>query len=291
MIITVSHPDSIVNLLLKEFGTASRTTLKNMVVHGNILVNGKIVRNPSVIAETGDRIEYRKAIQHPASEQSPFPVVFEDRDLVVVEKPPGILTYGELGSGGTSLYKEFSAYHKQKTKGQGRIFVVHRLDREVSGLVLFAKRERIQRKLKDNWEAVIKRYYALVEGRPPGKSGTFRSYLAEDDRQRVHSVGNPAEGKLAVTGYRTLKEFPEYTLLEITLETGRKNQIRVHLSEAGCPVAGDYRYGADYSFRRRIRLHACYLSFPHPVTGKTIECTLKIPPKFTVILPEDETYK
>jgi len=291
MIIPVRQPVTLFELLFTEFGSASKTTVKKIISHGNIRINNVVERNPSKTLNPGDRVEYLKERPIEKKEASPFPVLFEDRDLLVTVKPPGMLIYGERGTGGTSLYKIFSDFLKERSDGRERLFVVHRLDREVSGIVLFAKREYVQQELKNHWNQVTKKYFALVEGRPTGKSGTIRTYLAEDSKQRVRSVKYQEGAKLAITHYTVLKELPGHTLLEITLETGRKNQIRVHLSEMGCPVVGDRRYGADATFIRRIRLHASFLSFQHPESNIRLEYSQPIPKGFLSLKEGDEKYK
>ena len=291
MIIPVNQPVTLLELLLAEFGSASKTTVKKIISHGNIRINDLVERNPSTKVTPGEKVEYIKERPDEKKDASPFPVLYEDRDLLVTVKPPGLLIYGDRGTGGTSLYKILSDFVKEKSEGKERLFVVHRLDREVSGIVLFAKRERVQQELKNHWNQVTKKYYALVEGKPDEKSGTIRTYLAEDSKQRVRSVKDQEGAKLAITHYMVLKELPEHTLLEITLETGRKNQIRVHLSEMGYPVVGDRRYGADATFIRRIRLHASLLAFQHPVTKDKLKYSQPIPKGFLSLKESDEKYK
>jgi 23S rRNA-/tRNA-specific pseudouridylate synthase len=193
--------------------------------------------------------------------------------------------------GGTSFYQQLLGWIKEKTDGKERLFTIHRLDREVSGLLIFAKSERIQEKMKAEWKDVRKLYYALVEGSVKKDSGTIRSWLAEGKDQKVYSVRSPEGAKLAVTHYRVMDRTEGFTLLEVELETGRKNQIRVHLSEMGCPVVGDRRYGADDRYERRIRLHAFFLSFRHPVTEQLMELKSRMPKGFLVLREGDEKYK
>ena len=291
MIIPVRQPVTLLELLFAEFGSASKTTVKKIISHGNIRINDVVERNPSKKVTPNDQVEYIKERPVGKKEITPFPFLYEDRDLLVTVKPPGLLIYGDRGTGGTSLYKILSDFIKERSEGKERLFVVHRLDREVSGIVLFAKHERIQQALKNHWNQVTKKYYALVEGRPSEKWGIIRTYLAEDAKQRVHSVNYQEGAKLAITHYTVLNELPEHTLLEITLETGRKNQIRVHLSEIGCPVVGDRRHGADDTFVRRIRLHASFLSFVHPESDARLEYNLPIPKGFISLKEGDEKYK
>jgi len=277
--------------LLKEFITASRTTVKNRITHGNVKVNGRMVTNPATVIRPGDEVEYSRQIVRQHKVTPPYPVIFEDDSILVSEKPAGLLTIGDRGLGGTSFYQIMQGYAKEASKGKERLFVVHRLDREVSGLILFAKSEELQQKIKEGWRETRKLYYALVEGQPKDDQGTIRSWLAEGHDQRVYSVGVQEGAKLGITHYRVMDRTEGYALLEVELETGRKNQIRVHLSEMDCPVVGDRRYGADAQYERRIRLHAFYISFPHPVSGNQLEFKSKMPKGFLVLKPGNEKYK
>ena len=281
----------LMDFLLREFSAVSKTTVKKWIAHGSVKVNDKQETNPVVFVNPGDSVEYLRQIFRPGKIKSPYPVLFEDESLLVAEKPAGLLTIGDRGLGGTSFYQLMLAYVKENSKGKERIFVVHRLDREVSGILLFAKSEMLQEKIKKQWFEAKKRYYALVEGGPKNDTGTIRSWLMEGRDQKVHSVAIHEGAKLAVTHYRVMDRAPDYTLLEIDLETGRKNQIRVHLSEMGCPVVGDRRYGADDRYERRIRLHAFYLSIRHPVTDQVLEFKSKMPKTFLILKEGDEKYK
>jgi 23S rRNA pseudouridine1911/1915/1917 synthase len=246
---------------------------------------------PVTIVKPGDLVEYKKYKAQPNTWKAPFPVLFEDDVILVVEKPAGILTHAERGAEGTSLYKEMLEFIKDRSKGNERIFVVHRLDREVSGIILFAKSEEIQDIIKEHWRETRKKYYALVHGRPKNDKDTITSWLMEGRDQRVHSVREQEGAKQAITHFEIIKILPAHTLLEVTLETGRKNQIRVHLSEMGCPVVGDWRYGSKDRVKRRIRLHAFYFSMNHPVTGNFIEFISRMPRGFLTLLDKEEKYK
>lgn len=218
-------------------------------------------------------------------------MLYEDSAILVTVKPAGLLTIGDRGTGGTSFYQEMQAYVKENSKGKERLHVVHRLDREVSGILVMAKSEKIQEEIKANWGKAKKLYYALVEGDPKEDKGTIRTWLTEGHDQKVFSVREQEGAKLAITHYRVMDRTGDYALLEVELETGRKNQIRVHLSEMGCPVVGDRRYGADARYERRIRLHAYYLAIPHPDTGAVMEFKSRMPKGFLELKPGDEKYK
>jgi 23S rRNA pseudouridine1911/1915/1917 synthase len=283
---------SLSELLIREFKTGSRSMVKKIILHGSVTVNGKPALQPNVVVKPGDVVEYSKYKAPLHSQDCPFPVLFEDEHLIVVVKPAGVLTYGEKGSSGTSLYKILTDYVRDRTKGKERIFVVHRLDREVSGILLFAKSEEIQERIKNSWKETEKRYYALVEGTPENKQGTLNSWLMEGYDKKVFVVRQERPGaKFATTHYTVLKELGNTSLLEVRLETGRKHQIRVQLAEMGCPIVGDFTYGAGRKIKRRIRLHAFYFSFVHPVTGNRTELSTPMPKGFLTLGEEDEHYK
>jgi len=280
MKIVSSKEDSLINLLIEEFKASSRTRIKKIILNGSISVNGKVSTNPVLKIIPGDVIEYLKYHAPLNTQDAPFPVLYEDEDLIAVVKPAGLLTYGEKGTTGTSLYRMINDFLKDRSRGNEKIYVCHRLDREVSGILIFAKSEEIQDQIKDRWKETEKRYYALVEGKPPKSEGTVESWLKENKAQKVYTAKEAPDAKFAVTHYKVIKELPEHTLLEIRIETGRKHQIRVHMSDLGCPIAGDWKYGATRKIQRHIRLHAFYFAMKHPVTDKQLEFKTQIPRGF-----------
>ena len=212
-------------------------------------------------------------------------ILHEDRDILVVDKAPGLLTIA------TATARERTAYHlltdyvrKGNTKARARIFIVHRLDRDTSGVLVFAKTPQAQRHLQDHWADAEKKYLAVVYGRLSPKTGILTSYLAENAAHRMYSTPNPALGRLARTAYTVLQETPAFSLLEITLLTGRKNQIRVHLAERGHPVVGDKKYGRPNESRQRLALHAWSLAFNHPFTGRRLTFTTAVPANLARLL-------
>jgi tRNA pseudouridine32 synthase/23S rRNA pseudouridine746 synthase/23S rRNA pseudouridine1911/1915/1917 synthase len=208
-------------------------------------------------------------------------LIYEDRDILVIDKPPRLLTMA------SATEKERTAYHiltdyvrKGYSKSSKRVFIVHRLDRDTSGLVIFAKNEEAKYSLQEQWDSCEKKYIAVIYGHLAEKSGAITSYLAENAAHVVYSTENESIGKLSTTYYKVLKETKDYSLLEIELVTGRKNQIRVHFADMGHPIVGDTKYGKKDNMKR-MALHALSISFLHPWNGKRIKFETKIPPYFT----------
>jgi len=291
MKITSDREIFLMDLLFQEFKGASRTSVKKIIGHGNITVNGKRITNPAFLLKPADCIEYQKYRMTANTQGAPFPILYEDEQLIFIEKPAGLLTYGERGTVGTSSYKMLLDYLRERSKGKERVWVVHRLDKEVSGIVLFAKNEEVQQKIKENWRETEKVYYALVEGKPAESEGTISNWLKETSTQKMYITQQSEDAKLAITRYKVLKEFPSHTLLEIRIETGRKNQIRVQLEGIGCPIAGDHKYGSKDPFKRQIRLHAYRFTFHHPVTGELLTIESPLPKGFLKLNQKDEKYK
>jgi len=198
-------------------------------------------------------------------------IIYEDDDVIVADKPAGLLTIATEKEKLRTAYRMLTD-HVRLGSRNGRIFIVHRLDRETSGLIVFAKRAESKRALQERWHDMVseRTYVAVVEGRVEERSGTIRSRLAENRAYHVYSTTRPGEGKPAVTHFRVIAEGHGYTMLEVSLETGRKNQIRVHLQELGHSVAGDRRYGARTNPIGRLALHASTLEFTHPRTGEKL---------------------
>lgn len=208
-------------------------------------------------------------------------ILHEDKDLIVVEKPCGLLTIGTDRDKTRTAHTILNEYvRKGDRRSRNRVYIVHRLDRETSGILIFAKSEYIKTFLQGHWQDTDKRYLTVVYGSLIPKTGTISSYLAENSAFKVYSTPVPALGKLSHTEYQVLKEARGLSLLEINLLTGRKHQIRVHLSEKGHPVVGDKKYGKGNDAYGTLALHAKSISFTHPVTGKTLSFETGIPDYF-----------
>ena len=210
-----------------------------------------------------------------------FQILYEDRDLIIGNKAPGLLTVGAMYDRVRTVHSALNEYvRKGNSKSRQRVYVVHRLDRETSGVLIFAKSEQAQIFLKDHWKSTIKTYYTIVHGHLRKKEGLISSYLAEDDDYVVHSINDKTQGKLAETKYIVIKESDDLSLLKINLLTGRKNQIRVHLSDIGHPVVGDAKYGISQRRYPLLALHSKSISLIHPFSRERMTFDAKIPEYF-----------
>ncbi len=264
----------------------SRTKIKQLIKYRALAVNELSVTRLGHVLLPGDTV-ILKAEQEVSVQTAQCPgleIVYEDEDIIVIDKPPGLLTIASEKEKVKTAFYKLTAYLKERSGGKDRLFIVHRLDQGTSGLLVFAKNETAKRTLQDRWEEASKKYRVVVEGVPRKKSGKVASYLRETKALRVYSVDSDnGEGKYAETGYEVVTAGDTYALLEITLFTGRKNQIRVHMADMGHPVAGDKKYGAKTDPLKRLGLHACFLAFPHPTTNKLLEFTSQMPSKFEAL--------
>ena len=286
---TVNKSLTLLEFLIGQYPDSPRTRIKKMLQSGTVRVNNKFVTLHSYPLKQGDTVDCSMRTGIVTKANLPFPVLYEDEYVIVVDKPAGIATSSIDGS--TSVQWIISEFVKSLSKGTIRTYVVHRLDKEVSGVLLLAKSETAMDAIKDKWEETKKHYFALVERIPENPEGTIKSWLIEDNAMKMHSVNETSDAKFAITHYKTIRLLNNYALLDVKTETGRKNQIRVHLSDIGCPIVGDRKYGASTDFIRRVRLHAYSLSFPHPVNAKMITVESPMPDGFLSLKAKDENYK
>jgi 23S rRNA pseudouridine1911/1915/1917 synthase len=217
-------------------------------------------------------------------------LLYEDRDILVVNKPPGLLTIS------TETEKSRTAYHilmdyvrKGQVKSRQRVFIVHRLDRETSGVLLIAKTAAAKLRLQGQWPETHKKYFAVVHGTMTKAAETLSTYLAENQAHVVYATSDTRQGRLARTAYRVVEQAPGAALLEIDLLTGRKHQIRVQLAEIGHPVVGDKKYGESASGASRLALHASSISFAHPFDGRPMTIDTPLPAAFKTLLHAPRT--
>jgi tRNA pseudouridine32 synthase/23S rRNA pseudouridine746 synthase/23S rRNA pseudouridine1911/1915/1917 synthase len=212
-------------------------------------------------------------------------ILYEDHDILVVDKINGLLTIATDKEKQKTAYFLLNDYVKKgNQRSRNRVFIVHRLDKDTSGIIIFAKNENAKRYLQNKWATFSKKYFTVVHGKLQDKEGVITSYLLENKAYRVYSVNDPDKGKFSKTGYKTIKESNKFSLLEINLFTGRKNQIRVHLSEKGHPVVGDKIYGKADKGVKRLALHSASLKISHPVTNKEMSFETGIPLYFKALV-------
>ena len=260
---TAEGEGALLPFLLAHVRGMSRNNVKALLVRGQVEVDGAPVTRHDHLLRPGQTVRVLPAPRP----QAPCPVLYEDGRILVVDKPAGLLSMASDRERVRTAYR-MAADYVRRGNPRGRVFIVHRLDRDTSGVLLFAKDEETKRAYQDNWDTLARRrgYLAVAEGRPPKEADTVRTLLRENAAHRVYSVRSG--GKEAVTRYRTLRAGRDYTLLEVDIDTGRKNQIRAHLSELGCPVAGDKTYGAATDPLGRLCLHAHELALADPFTGE-----------------------
>ena len=267
--------------LIEQMPQRKRTTIKEYLKHNQIAVNNIPTTQFDTEIHPGDTIKVNLTREFRLFYHRRLKLVYEDDDIIVVNKGYGLLSMGtDKVKDGTaySIVRDYIKWQDPRNK----LFIVHRLDRDTSGLMMFAKNENAKETMQHNWNNMVlnRKYLAVVEGKVEEPEGTVRSYLAETSQYEVYSTQNPDEGQLAVTRYRTLKCKNGYSLLEVELDTGRKNQIRVHMKDLGHPIAGDRKYGAKSSPIHRLALHAQTLRFVHPVTRREMNFETPIPTSF-----------
>ncbi len=278
--VTVQEKTALLPFLSDLLKEQSRSSVKALLAHGQIAVNGRVTSQFDAPLEPNDvvTISYERgkvAFSHPS-----LTIVWEDDSLIVVNKREGLLSVANAKVKERTAYHLLSEYVK-KENPRNKIFILHRLDRETSGLMMFARNRGVQEKLQSDWNRMItdRSYVAVVEGKPEKEADLLVSSLAENAGMQVYVVAEG--GKEAVTRYKTLRGNDHYTLLELSLETGRKNQIRAQLQDIGHPIAGDVKYGAATNPAGRLMLHARKLFFIHPVSGEQMRFETQVPAAFS----------
>ncbi len=267
--------------LLESLPDIKRTNVKELLKHNQVKVGQTVITQFNQPLAAGDTVSVNFTREFPRFYNKRVKLVYEDDDILVINKGYGLLSMGnDRISEGTaySIMKEYLKWVDPRQK----IFIVHRLDQHTSGLMMFAKNVTAKEKMQHNWNNMVlnRKYVCVVEGNVEQDEGTVRSYLAENSRFEVYSTENPEEGQLAVTRYRVLKRRGGFTMLEVELDTGRKNQIRVHMKDIGHPIVGDRKYGAKPSSIHRLALHAQTLRFVHPITRREMNFATPIPSTF-----------
>jgi 23S rRNA pseudouridine1911/1915/1917 synthase len=278
--ITVQQPAELLAFLFAAWPQEKKKQVRNWLKFQSITVNGRPVTQFNHPLQPGDVVAVRQ--DRFAIPQTVLPsgirIFFEDAHLIVIDKPAGLLSMASESEEERTAYFQLTDYlRKGRPEARDRVWIVHRLDRETSGLMVFAKTPEAKAALQSGWEQVEKIYEAVVEGRLKEEAGVFESHLDESNILRVRSVPPDADTRHACTRFRVLGRSTWRTLVQLTLETGRRHQIRVHLADAGCPIVGDPKYGAKSDPARRLALHATDLRFTHPATGEAMRFQSPLP--------------
>ncbi len=287
----VNRSDELLEFLLRKCNT-SRNNVKSLLVRKQVLVNGSVVTQYNFVLAKDDEVKISKKPMKDAQVlkatpktrgalpvRLPFKIIYEDEDFVAIDKPVGLLSV-ESDKDTECAYGYLQKYLAQKEKN-ARPFTLHRIDKETSGVLVFAKNVKIHSMLKLHWneQVQLREYYAVVEGTLEKKEGTLVHYLKENVNNLVYCTKDPS-GQKAITKYEVVKENAEYSLLRVQIETGRKNQIRAQMKEIGHSVVGDTKYGTGKDPMGRLGLHASKVQFIHPVTKELITLTAPLPSVF-----------
>ena len=280
MILNPDKECQLLDFLFEAMPDKSRTTVKSYLTKRRVQVNDLTTTQYNFPLRKGDRVTIGSGRVAPAPKSQQLRIVYEDADIIVIDKRNGLLSIGTDKEQKRTAYYILSDYVKEQHP-DNKIFVVHRLDRETSGLMMFAKSEKIQEQMQRGWHKLVldRRYVAVIEGALPHAEGIIDAPLTQDRNHKMW-VTRPGEGEDATTYYTTLRRGKEYSLVDLRLVTGKKNQIRAHLEWKGTPIAGDKKYHAKTNPAGRVCLHAYKLSITHPTTGQELHFDTRIPKLF-----------
>lgn len=277
----VENNTQLLEYLFAKITNKSKNNIKSLLARGNVLVDGKVTTQFNYSLHRNQKVTIKWGIIEDKIKNDKIDIIYEDDDLIAINKPAGLLSIA------TEDNKERTAYHLvmeyvKRRNSQGKVFIVHRLDRDTSGVLVIAKNERMKLLLQENWNEIVKvrGYIAIVSGKLNKKTDTIKSWLKETKTQLVYSSHRSGDGKEAITHYTVLKENEKYSMLDVKIDTGRKNQIRVHMKDIGHPVIGDRKYDFISSPIKRLGLHANILEFVNPITKKTIHLEAPMPREF-----------
>jgi 23S rRNA pseudouridine1911/1915/1917 synthase len=283
----VTESAELLKFLLAEIRHKSRNNIKTLLRDRKVRVDGQTVSQHNHRLQPQQQVEVSWKKIPEEKQYRGISIVFEDNDLIVIDKHAGVLSIATKKERAETAYS-FLSRHVKKQNPANKIFVVHRLDRDTSGLMMFAKSEKIKRLLQDTWHTAIteRTYVAVVEGAVEEPEGVITSYLKESKALIVYSSPNPDYGRKAVTHYRTIRSNKKYSMLKVNLETGRKHQVRVHMKDLGHSIVGDKKYGSTINPIGRIALHALVLAFIHPINKEPLRFETAMPRKLTKLFQE-----
>ena len=281
----VTQECELLEFLFLTLKDQSRNSVKSLLSNHQVSVDGAPISQFNFKLYPGDVVIISKTAIRKKT-RSNLPIIYENDEMIVINKPSGLLSIASDKEKGSTAYRMLTDYVQQKDK-HNRIFVVHRLDEDTSGVLMVAKNVKLQQALQDNWNDLVSKrgYYAIVEGKMENKKGTIKSYLKKNAQNMMYSSKKAGDGQLAITHYQVIAESSEYSLLDVHIDSGRKNQIRVHLGDLGHHVIGDDKYGNPANPIKRLGLHAYELELKHPFTGKVLKFTAPIPKEFKILFP------
>ena len=282
---TAAEESTLMQCLEAKLTDHKRTSIKALMKYNQVALNSMPTSQFDQPVHAGDTLSVNFTRPFVVFSHPRIKLVYEDNDIIVINKGSGILSVSTDNVKDGTAYSILRDYLKKKDP-RLMLFVVHRLDRDTSGLMMFAKNVEAKEAMQHNWNNMVlgRRYVAVVEGKAEQEEGVVKSYLAETSQFEVYSTQNPDEGQLAITRFKRLQCNNGYSLMELSLDTGRKNQIRVHMKDLGHPIVGDRKYGAKASPIHRLGLHARTLHFAHPVTKKEMLFETPIPSRFLSLL-------
>jgi len=270
----------LLKFLFQVMPSKSRNSVKAILSRGQVSINGEKTTQFNEAIEPGDKIQLRVRVASDDVKMTGVKIIHEDDEVIVIEKDAGILSIASETEKDLTAYRQITNYIKS-VYPKNQIFVVHRLDRDTSGVMIFAKSKEVQQALQMTWQESVheRTYIALVEG-VVKKDGSLTTWLTESKAFVVHSSDRDNGGQKAITHYKVMKTSRTMSLLQVNLDTGRKNQIRVHMKEIGHPIVGDKKYGASSNPLRRLGLHAHAITFVHPKTGEAMRFESPVPASF-----------
>jgi len=279
---TVKKDGNLLDVLMVQIGYNSKSKVKKLLKYSKVLINGEQLKRGDAPVTSGQLIEIikiEKKVQEKI-EKEPFKFLYEDEDIIIVEKPAGLLTVGIEGRKLKNLFDILSRFITLRSNGEDKLFLVHRLERDMSGIIVLAKSYEAKNDLQKEWKDCEQRYYALIKGNMPEKQGQLNNYLQLNKEGKAYATNDPSKGKEAITSYEVMKEFANHSILRLSPITSVKEQIRAQLHSNKTPIVGDKKYHEKDNPINRLGLHLFSLQFNHPLTGKEIFVKTPMPKIF-----------
>jgi len=285
----VDEETTLLPFLLKSMSNLSRTEVKSMLKYKHVAIKGSAVTQFDTPLMPGDEVEVNYGRSFYRFNNPQVKILYEDKWMIVIEKASGLLSVANDNVREKNAFNILRDYLRHGNP-EAELYVCHRLDQFTSGILLFSKDQEMMLEMRSNWDFYVKerKYICVTENIPPRQEDTIESLLTQNDRMQVYSTPDEDKGRLAVTHYKVIQTRGRYALVDVEIFTGKKNQIRVHMSEMGCPIAGDIKYGAETNPARRLMLHNYRLTFIHPVTGELLRFSLPTPPVFRKLTSPDK---